>query len=109
MRDEAAVAQARSWSAPALSGRPTAATRSVGRGRARPLGGGLTLGGLENAGAVLVRALVAADLRDAGVVALRDYGADLVGRELVVAGPRLVTLERVDAAMDGRAVLVLAP
>src|SRR4051794_16370391 len=45
----------------------------------------LALGGLEYAGAVLVRALVFADLLGALVVALGEHGLDLGGRELVVA------------------------
>jgi hypothetical protein len=38
----------------------------------------LALGGLEDAGAVLVLALVAADSLDACVVALGEHGADFV-------------------------------
>src|SRR5512133_1101688 len=80
-------------------------------GASRPVrlrGGGLALGGLEHAGAVLVGALVGADLAGPVVVALGQDGAHLVGRQLVVPGPRLVALERVDAIEDGRAALVPA-
>src|SRR4051812_31839141 len=71
-------------------------------------GGGLPLGGLEDPGAVLVGALVGAGLARPVVVALGQDGAHLVGRQLVVPGPRLVALERVDAIEDGRAALVPA-
>jgi hypothetical protein len=70
--------------------------------------GALALGGFEDAGAVLVRALVGADLLDAGLVGLADDGDRLGDGELVVAGPRLVGLEGGAALDDRRAVLVLA-
>ena len=49
--------------------------------------GELALGGVEDAGAVLVGALVGADLLDALVVALGEHGLDLADRQLVVARP----------------------
>src|SRR6185503_16602372 len=67
----------------------------------------IALDGADHAGAVLVRALVAADVARALVIAV-DGGADLVHRQLVVAGPRLVALERADPGQDRRAVVVLA-
>src|SRR4051795_10782725 len=70
--------------------------------------GELALGGLEDAGAVLVAALVGADLLGALVVALGQDGLHLGGGQLVIAGPRLVAAQRVDAAEDGAAVLVAA-
>ena len=77
-------------------------------GRVAPLGGcELALGGLEDAGAVLVGALVGADLLGAVVVALGEDGLDLGDGQLVVAGPRLVAAQRADAAQDRGAVLFL--
>ena len=58
--------------------------------RSRPSGGGeLALGGLEHAGAVLVRALVLAHGLRVLVGRLAEGGADLLDRLRVVAGPRL--------------------
>src|SRR4029453_8110357 len=70
--------------------------------------GEFALGGLEDAGAVLVRALVGADALDAIVVALGEDGGHLGGGELVIARPRLVATQRRHAAQDRGAVLVLA-
>jgi hypothetical protein len=55
--------------------------------------GELTLGGLEDAGAVLVAALVRAGLRGALVVTVGEDGPHIGGGQLVVAGPRLVAAE----------------
>ena len=70
--------------------------------------GELALGGLQDAGAALVGALVGADPLGAVVVALGEDGLDLGGGQLVIAGPRLVAAQRADAAQDRGAVLVLA-
>ena len=55
-------------------------------------GGRLSLGGLQHSRAVLVGALVGADLPNAVVVGLGEHRADLVGGQLVVPGPRLVAV-----------------
>src|SRR5438034_2180937 len=68
----------------------------------------LALGGLEDAGAALVGALVGLHLLGALVVALGEHGLDLGGGELVVAGPRLVAAQCGDPAQDRGAVLVAA-
>src|SRR4051794_33241057 len=71
--------------------------------------GELALDGVQDAGAVLVRTLVGADLLGAIlVVAIREHGLDLGDGQLVVAGPRLVAAQGVHALQHGRAVLVTA-
>ena len=67
----------------------------------------LALDGGQDARAVLVRPLVTAHGARALVI-VADGGADLIDREVVVAGPRLVALERADPGQDRGAVVVLA-
>src|SRR4051794_28491164 len=68
----------------------------------------LALGGLQDAGAVFVVALVAADLLGAVVVALGQHGLDLADGQLVIARPRLVAAQRADPVEDRAAVLLAA-
>src|SRR3954451_8396892 len=64
------------------------------------------LGRLEHAGAVLVAALVLAHAPDRRLVGVTQGRADLLDVLVVVAGPRLVLGERLDALQDGRAGVV---
>ena len=92
-----------------LRGRSLRVSVRVRRGASLSSGvGGLALGGLEHAGAVLVRPLVCDDLLGVLLVALVEDRFDLGNRELVIPGPRLRAPQRGDAAQHGRAVVVLA-
>ena len=68
----------------------------------------LALGGLDHAGAVLVRPLVLARGARTALVRLRQRAAQLVDRELVVARPRLARAQRGDPVEHRGAVVVPA-
>src|SRR3954447_24421028 len=66
-------------------------------------GGDGALGRLEHPGAVLVAALVLAHAAGGVLVGVTEGGADLLDVLVVVAGPRLVLGQGLDALEDGRA------